>query len=383
MGWTISGRLSASLCSVGLLLPVLPVAAGTPTVQELLAEADQTFVNQMVEWSNREFGLPDDLELDEPLRRAATAMVQDHVAHVRELVPAWLAQERAESRAPELRGGALYQPVYRRFINEMAIWSVESAGTAHDDAWLKAVLPPKACSVLPPSPFGRRMAMIQAAPIDVRPALLAAERQLLSRWGTKRQSLPPRPLAADLDAADQAITRLRAGLPVTAQPMTPYLAWQIFARDRKPGPADRWQQCAKSQWWLASQLADGKSDRTLALAVYRYSTMIIDVRGFVPDAAIQKAAAAHRTESQPSYPPVAVYFNVEGSTTVQAETDDQGRFLKARVISRDIKVPGVRDNPPIAFETLLDAAALDYAAKRSYPDAKAASQPFALNWRLE
>lgn len=382
MGWTISGRLGAALCCVALLLPMLPAAAGTPTFQELLAEADQTLVNQLVEWDKREFGLPDDLELDEPLRHAATAMVQDHVARVRELLPAWIAQERAESHAPDLRGGALYQPIYRRLINEMAIWSVESVGTAHDDAWLKAVLSPKACSVLPPSPFGRRIAMIQAAPIDVRPALLAAERQLLSRWGTKRQSLPPRPLAADLDAADQAITRLRAGLPVTAQPMVPYLAWQIFNRDRKPGPADRWQQCAKSQWWLASQLAGGKSDRTLALAVYRYSTMI-DVHDFVPASVIEKAAATRRTEGQQPYPPVAAYFNVEGSTTVQAETDEHGRFLKAQVVSREIKVPGVRDNPPLAFETLLDAAALNYAAKRSYPDAKAARQQFAINWRLE
>jgi hypothetical protein len=382
MGWTKSGRLGAALCCVVLLLPILPAAAATPTAQELLAEADQTLVNQLVEWDKRAFDVPDDLALDEPLRDAATAMVQDHVARVRELLPAWIAQERAESRVPDLRGGALFQPIYRRLINEMAIWSVESGGPAHDDAWLKAVLAPKACSVLPPFHFGRRIAMIQAAPVDVRPALLAAERQLLSRWGTKRQGLLPRPSATDLDAADQAITRIRAGLPVTAGPMTPYLAGQIFDRDRKPGPADRWQQCAKSQWWLASQLAGGKTDRTLAIAVYRYSTMI-DVHDFVPDSVIRKAAAARPTEGQQAYPPVAAHFNVEGSTTVQAETDDHGRLLKAQVISREIKVPGVRDNPPVAFETLLDAAALDYAAKRSYPDAKAARQQFVINWRLQ
>jgi hypothetical protein len=239
----------------------------------------------------------------------------------------------------------LREPLYLRAINELAIWSIESGGPAHDGAWSKAALAPRACSVLPPSYFARRIAVIQAAPLDSRPALLAGERELLSRWGTKRRTLPPRPLAADLDAAEQAITLLRAGSPVSVAPMTPYLAGQVFARDRKPGGSHRWAQCARSQWWLASQLAGGKVDWLAALTLYRYS-MMVNVIDFVPDDVREKVAAARPTEGEPAYPPVAAYFNLEGTTTVQAETDAQGKFRKAQVVARKLTVPGVRDNRP-------------------------------------
>lgn len=178
--------------------------------------------------------------------------------------------------------------------------------------------------------------------------------------------------------------RLCAGFPVSAEPMTPFLAGQVFARDRKPGKANRWEQCAKSQWWLASQLANNKMDRLAALTLYRYSTMV-DVHELVPPAVLQKAATARpaKGEGERAYPPVAAYFGVEGSTLVQADTDDQGKFLRARVVSRKITVPGVRDNPPLAFETLLDAASLDYAeTRRRYPQDKAQTYRFEMNWRL-
>jgi hypothetical protein len=382
MCWAKAEWLSVALCCAALLpLVGSPAAADTPTVQELLAAQDKDLENQLVGWGKSAFALPDDLALDEPLRQAATQVAQEHVARLRKLWPVWIAQERAESGDLNLRGNALSQPLYLRAINEMAIWTIESGGPAQDDAWLKAALAPTACRSLFPSYLAQRIAMIQAAPLDARPALLAGERELLSRWGTKRPSLPPRPLAADLAAVDQAITRLRAGLPVTAEPMTAYLAGQVFNRDRNPGKSDRWEQCAKSQWWLASQLARGKVDRTAALTLYRYS-MMLDVHEFVPTTVGQKAAATRPTEGKPAYPPVAAYFQAEGSTTVQAETDALGKFLKARVISRKIAVPGVRDNPPVAFETLLDAASLDYAEKRSYPAGKATTLQFEMVWRL-
>ncbi len=373
--------LTVALCCGALLYLAKPAIAGAPTFKDLLAEEDYALVSQMVEWDKRAFALPEDLELDGPLREAAATLLQAHVARVRELIPAWIAQERAQAGVPDLRGRALSQPIYHRMINEMAIWSVESAGPAHDEAWLNAALAPRACSVIPQSRFAQRMALIQAAPPSSRQALLAGERQLMSRWGTKREALPPRPSTADLDAVDQAIIRVRAGLQVSAEPMTPFLAVQIFYRLRKPGQSDRWEQCAKSQWWLASQLASGKADRTLALAVYRYTTML-DVREFVPDSAMKPPASLSAGGNGP-YPPTAAYFNVEGTTTVQAETDDHGKLLKAQVVSRKITVSGVRENRPVAFESLLDAATLDVAAKRHYPDGKATSDRFDIAWHLE
>jgi hypothetical protein len=223
--------------------------------------------------------------------------------------------------------------------------------------------------------------MIQAAPLAARPALLAAERELLSRWGSPRQGLPARPSAAELEGADQAIARLRAGLPISAEPMTPFLAAKVFGRNRKPGRSDRWQQCAKSQWWLASQLANGKTDPTAALTLFRYSTML-DVRELAPAAYVASAGAVKPAEGQLTYPPEATFFQVEGTTTIQADKDADGKLLKASVVARKIKVPGVRDNQPLAFETLFDAASLDFARKRSYPADKDASLKFELVWRL-
>ena len=178
---------------------------------------------------------------------------------------------------------------------------------------------------------------------------------------------------------------MRAGLPVAAEPMAPVLAGRLFDRDRKPGQADggdRWEKCAKSQWWLASQLASGKIDKMTALTLYRYSTMA-DAREFAPATVGQKAAAARPSAEKQAYPPVAAYFNVEGSTTMEAHTDEQGKFLKAQVVARKITVPGVYDNPPIAFESLLDAASLDYAEKRhKYPPSNNPTVRFEIDWHL-
>lgn len=370
-------------CVVSLPLVDAAAAAGTPTAQELLAAQDQEIVSSMLEWNKSIFNLPNDLALDPPLRQAASQIAQEHLARVRTLGPVWIAQERAASGNPSLLSRAQVRSLYAHSINELAIWSVESGGPAQDEAWLKAALAPASCYAS--AYFAQRIAMIQAAPLDSRAALLAGERELLSHWGTTRQHLPPRPTAQELDAADHAIARMRAGLPVAAEPMTPALAGRLFDRDRKPGKSDgldRWDKCAKSQWWLASQLAGGKIDKITALNIYRYSTMA-DANGYAPASVVQKTAAARPNEAKQPYPPVAAYFSVEGLTTIEARTDDQGKFLKAQVVSRKITVPGVYDNAPIAFESLLDPASLEFAEKRQkYSPGANPTVRFEIKWYL-
>lgn len=368
------------------LLPLAgSAAAATPTAQELLATQDQETIGTMTTWHKQVFQLPDDLQLDPSLRQAANQIAQEHLARVRAAAPAWIAQARAASGNSGLLSRAQMEALYARSVNELAIWSVESGGPAQDDAWLNAALAPAACD-MPGSPyFSRRIALIQTAPADSRAALLAGERELLSRWGSKRQHLPARPTAQELNAADHAIARMRAGQKIAAAPMPPGLAGRLFDLDRKPDQpswAERWDKCAKSQWWLASQLASGKVDKITALNIYRYSTMI-DAKDYVPEALVQNAAARRPGEAKPAYPPVAAFFGAEGSTIIETHADDQGRFLKAQVISRKITVPGVSDNAPIVFETLFDAAALDAAEKRhqNSPDNKPISQ-FELKWHL-
>lgn len=365
------------------LLPSTSVAepAGS-TVQALLAEQDTELVNRVVDWNQSSLKLPEEMTLDQSLRDSAAQLVRAQAERWRTLITAWISEERAAAKSPNVKSADLAQALYRRSINEMAIWSVESVGPAHDEAWLKAALAPTACSSRYPMYFARRIAMIQAAPMDVRPDLMAAEMELLSRWGTPRPGLAARPAAVELLAADNAITRLREGLPVRAAPVTPFLARKVFARDRKPGKPDRWEQCAKAQWWLQSQLADSNTGRTQALTIYRYSTML-DANDFVPVGFKPKSEPTLRAEGKPVYPRAASYFHVEGSTTLKVGTDGQGNALGVEVIARQIRVPGVRDNRPLAFEALLDDAALEFARQRSYPVGKTGKLQFVMDWNIE
>ncbi len=368
------------------LLPLVGSAAtAPPTAQELLAAQDKELVSGMLEWEKRLFSLPNELALDPPLRQAANDIAQAHLERVRTLWPAWIAQERAASGNPGMLTRNQLQSLYARSINELAIWSVESGGPAQDEAWLKAALATASCNA-PSSPyFAQRIAMIQAAPMESRATLLAGERELLSRWGAKRQPLPSRPTMEELNAADQAIARLRAGRPVEVEPMSPGLAGRLFDRDRKPDQpngGERWDKCAKGQWWLASQLAGGKVDKMKALTIYRYSTMAA-ASDYTPASVLQMAAAPRPGDGKQVFPPVAAFFGAQGVTTIEALTDGQGKFIKAKVVARRITVPGVYDNAPVAFEALFDAASLDYAEKGyKYPRSDDPTIRFELNWTL-
>lgn len=370
------------VCCVAAWLPTASIAApDAPTVQALLAEQDAELVKGVVAWSKSAFELPDDMALDPSLHEAVAPLVRDLQVRLRTLVPTWIAEERAAAKDPNLRGANLAEAMYLRSLNEMVLGFVESVGPAHDEAWLRAALAPGTCRKLFPSYFARRIAMIQAAPIDVRPTLLAAEKELLARWGTVRQGLAPRPATAELVVAYQAVTRLREGLPVTAAPMTPFLAGQVFDRDRKPGKPDRWEQCATSQWWLQSQLAERNADRTRALAIYRYSTMP-DVNDLVPEGVKSSSGPTRSADGKPGYPRAARYFQVEGATTLKVSLDDQGKVFKAEVVAREIRVPGVRNNRPLAFETLFDDAAIEFARQRTYSAGGAREEQFVMTWKL-
>ncbi len=359
-------RLGVTLCCAGSLTCASAIGAGKALLPGGLTKYDRDVVNQMIEGDKNLFALQDDLVLDDALRQAATQIAAEHVAHASKLWPIWIAQERVQAQNPELQGHGLVLALFVRAINELTILSIESLGPAQDAIWLKAVLAPRACSLLPESPFATRIAMIQAAAPADRPALLAVERELLSHWGTKRLNLPKRPSAADSHAADQAIAKLRSGLAISAEPMTPNLAQQVFSQVRAPGPINRWDQCAKSQWWLASQVHGGKVDPAAALSNFRYATMK-PVQDFAPAGLVQKAAAASPRAAQAAYPPVAAYFGAEGTTGVQVDVDVNGQFVGAQVLARKVVVPGVRDNPPVAFETLFDEAALQDAQRAKLP----------------
>lgn len=378
-----AGLWSLALCCSAALMPCHAVAQSRePEARVPLATEDSELVNQMLAWYGLIFALPDNLSLDGTLRDAATRLVQDHLARMRTVLPTWIAEERAASKNPGLRGAPLARALFLRSVNEMAISSIESAGPAHDEAWLKAAMAPDLCQTLDPRYFARRVEWIQAAPTDLRPALLAGEKELLARWGTRRQGLAPRPSAADLGAAEKAILRLRAGESVAALPMTPFLAGQVFDTHWQAGHPDRWERCARSQWWLQTQLADGRTDPRQALALFRYATML-QADDFIPRGDAAASAAAPRSVGGAAYPRDAAYFSVEGNVTLDVDTDDQGGEVRATVATRELHVPAVLDNRPVAFETMLDDPALGLAKAHRFPPGKAGSTRFVTVWKLE
>lgn len=359
----------------------MATSAEPVTVKALLAEEDAKLAKQLVNWNHKQYKIPDDMVLDPALREAADGLLRGLQQRMQAEVTAWVAEERAASKRPNARAADLANGLHVRATNEMALLSVESAGAAYDEAWRAAALAPRACELVSAAPFVRLVGLIQSAPQADRPVLIEALRELLSRWGTARQKLAARPSTTELAAADQAIARLRERLPVAAAPMSPVLAKRVFARDRSAA-VDRWERCARSQWWLRSQLEDGKTDPAQALAVYRYS-MMLDVRDLVPPSYRSKPRTGQQAQAKPAYPPVASYFMVEGTMTLDVRLDSQGKPVDAVVVARDIRVPGVRHNRPVAFETLLDEASVAFARQRSYTDGKAQRGRFELSWRLD
>lgn len=373
----LSGVVAASAAGALAATNTAPGAASkAPTAQALMAEYDADVVQHIVEWTEREMLLPGSMALDPALRASVSESTQALSRRLRTMVPTWIAEERAAQRDPALRGSALTQALLLRSVNELLIGFVESTGPAHDEAWLQAALAPTACQTHESLFYARRIAIVQAAPAEVRPALLAAEQALLARWGTTRSDLPPRPANADLLAGAQAAAQLREGLPVTAAPMTPFLARMVFARDRRPDAPDRRERCAISQWWLQTQLAAPGTDRAKALQVFRYS-LLPDVEELLPE----QVKADTRGDS--SYPRAARHFGVQGSTTVRARVDAQGQVQRAEVVARNIRVPGIRDHRPLAFEALLDGAALAKMRERRFSAQPEQEVRLEFVWKLE
>lgn len=366
---SVRAMARAGLCLAG----AFAAAAGAQGVA-----GDKAVAEQLARLDARQFELP--AALDAPLRQEAQELARAHLDRTRSHWERWVAEERS------LLAPGQDQDVTRRLtlraINEWMLVSIDSAGPAHDEAWLRAALAPRACYLMPSTFFGRRMALIHAAPEQDRPVLLAAERELLGRWGQKRQPPDWWPGALDTGAAQQALARLRAGLTVDAEPMSPLLAGMVFSRDRKEGEDDPWQRCGIGQWWVASQLARGQLTKPQALAALRRLHAYDALAVGAPDSVL-RAEAAHSRSQDLAYPPIAVHFEVEGRTMAEVQVDVEGRVLSARVIERALRVPGVRDNPPLAFETLLDGITLRAARLRPFKPGLPGPQRVEFAWRLE
>ena len=306
------------------------------------------------------FALSPAWQPDPAFKAAVADIAAAHIKRVSALIPDWVAEERASSRKP-LTHYELTFRLSRRQVNEIALTSLESAGEAHDEAWLAVYSRPAACNA-PPNVdgFAARMAMLEELPKEQRDAALAGERALLLRWGTVRGGLPQRSAASVEMQVAQKIGQIKAGGKRDSPPMSPQLAFLLLTRTDE-SPLYRKDRCAVARWWLSMQPAGDASARRKVLDELRYTTMF-----GIADRDYSERDSAAKPDLVASYPPLATRYHVEGLITLKLSIDAEGKLQRAEVLRRDIQVPGIRGNRPVAFETLLDAAAVARAASNRY-----------------
>lgn len=236
-----------------------------------------------------------------------------------------------------------------RLINEVSLWRLDTAGTAHRQALQALWQRPGVCRKLQgDSALAVELSAIAQTPQAHRDALFDGLAVSLQGWGTPRDATlaTPAPDAALRGVVDAA---LAGNLP--AAPMPPWVVWKLFDAQQ---PLTDLRDCRLQQWWLHAGLQPDGGDEQARLLRLRHALLprIDDWMGDKPSA----------LPADNSYPPLAQRYMVTGSTRVAVTFKPDGSFKTARVVGRDLVVPGIRDAPPVAFELLLDEAAVARAA---------------------
>ncbi|MYM25662.1 hypothetical protein GTP46_23810 [Duganella sp. FT135W] len=342
-----------------LLLCCATAVAAVPDQQ------DQDMLRNLRGNLARSFELSPELPLDAELRASATALSAAHLERINALLPAWLAEERQQQIASGKQNEQWYPlfATWARVLNELALWQLEPGDTAYEQTTLAVIASaPQACKLHSDPRFtdyASRIARIQQLPAAQRPAMLAAERELLAHWGKPRPAPAAWPEPLPQDAAQALLNSNAKDRPA----LPPMLAMQLLVDKKNYATFAPEDQCLLQQWWLKRSLQQGVAPAA-ALNAFRYGTLIsVDMRF----AGMFEPAAAN---GKPPYPPIATRFHAEGATVGQV------KLQQASVVERKITVPGIRGVRPVAFETLFDAPTLKYAQDSKLPK-------FQLVWKLE
>ncbi|MRX08567.1 hypothetical protein GJ697_12025 [Pseudoduganella sp. FT25W] len=308
----------------------------------------------------RSFTLPAALPLDPALRSAADEISAAHIARIQALLPAWLEEENQFNNATgkQAQTWEPYVAVWARMLNELGLWQLEPGDAAYESATL-AILRGSTpfCNLYSDaraSDYAARIARIQTLPAAQRPAMLAAERELLAHWGKPRATLPawPQPLPQDA-----ALRLIKTGKPAARPALTPVLASELLGERKPYQDLPQAEQCLLQQWWFKYSLQQGVAPAT-ALNAYRYGTMI-NVTERLAGMVDQPPAAA---SGAPVFPTLAARFLAHGASIIEVQLDANGKLQQASMAERKVEVPGIRGVRPVAFETLFDQSALQYAA---------------------
>jgi hypothetical protein len=342
---------------MGLLAGLL---AATWAQAQAPAAADAELLKRWVPAAQQWLQAPAPGKLEPALQQAVaevTAVAQQRVA---ELAPGWLAQLRQDTsfKGPE---GAVEAALWRRVVNELALWHLQPLSPALTEGWIAAATRPDFCALDTGevSWMGRQLSRWSLLPADARAELLASERAAMARFGDA-PTPPPRPVPGAMEAASAALDGLRrAAGPRPQVQIPPVLAYWAVAKAQPVAAQDPVVRCALNQWWLREQLARAApgdaAARARALLAFRYAWLpeAQDISGHRP----LKDTSGKPEPPGIDYPTLARQQEVTGEVTVTASLDAAGVVRDARVTDRKLRAVGVPGRP-VAFETLLDAAAL-------------------------
>jgi hypothetical protein len=359
MGRICAGALCALVMSGAMAQASAPKGKPAPALVSYETQAAQ----HIARWLGALLALPPDLPIDDDLRAEAEAIAKAHAARMNPVFVAWATEERAQidpSRFP----GQLATNMEARYVNEVALWRLDSAGAQHDAAILPALLWPGRCPLAHDrSLFARQMLIVQQVPRAQRALVLAGERELLGRWGKPRAALPARPVPSLAELEEQSIARMLESDWLPEVPLPPVLASTLLTRERKPGGDS--VLCATHQWWLRRTLALQPSEQAASLIAWRYASLPDGARWLVSDDRLKGKTPA-------DYPPFAAQFGIEGKVLVDVVLDPRGHIASTRIAGRELTVNGVRGIRPVAFETSLDEASI---ARVRLPDIASAFKP--------
>lgn len=186
-------------------------------------------------------------------------------------------------------------------------------------------------------------------------------------------------------SALQAFTYPSSARPPLPGPVSEALA----AATRGTGPAapDASMICRLTAWWARSVLLKPESEQRDDLDALARST-VAGLPLLIDRQLPAEGGQGWNGSAPPGYPAVASRFGITGKTVVEVALDDEGRPVDARVLKRQVDVPGLDQRQSVAFDHVFDEAAISNALGRRYakPPAKAgrpATDRVEFVWRLE